>query len=181
MGGLGPGLFATAAGAVAGTYFFVEPRFGFGPVTPANLALVMLFIVTGAVVSWLVERMHRGQRSARTNERRAYAAVQQKIHTLSVVSHELRNPVNAIYAALAASAAGGGALDRRAHAVIRRQADYLTHLVNDLVDAVRIRRGGIVIARAPVPLGEVVERALELVQPAIAEREQVLDVAMPPH
>jgi signal transduction histidine kinase len=177
VGGFPAGLFATALGGVLGTYLFIEPQFAFGPLSPANMVLLILFLTTGGVVSWFVERMHQHHRLAQVNERLAYEAVQHGIHTLGVVSHELRNPLMAIHAALAASAAAGGALDARARAVIERQAEYLTHLVNDLVDAVRIERGGIVITPVPVPLADVVEGAIELAQPAVVEREQVLRVA----
>jgi signal transduction histidine kinase len=45
-----------------------------------------------------------------------------------------------------------------------------------LVDAVRIERAGIVITPVPVPLADVVEAAIELAQPAVVDREQVLHV-----
>jgi signal transduction histidine kinase len=172
-GGMRPGLFATALGAVLGTYFFIEPRLGFGPMAAGDLVLLFVFLITGAVVSWLVERTHR-------SEQFAYDAVEHGIQTLGIVSHELRNPLTAIHAALAASGAAGGALDARARAIIHRQTEYLSHLVNDLIDAIRIERGGIVMAAAPVVLGEVIDRAVELAHPAITEREQQLRLDLPP-
>lgn len=179
VGGFHAGLFATAAAAILGTFFFVEPQFAFGPITRANLVQVLLFVVTGTVVSWLVERMHHHYRVAQKNERAAYDAVQHGIHMLNIVSHELRNPLAAIHGALAARSAPDGALDDRSRGVIQRQANYLTYLVNDLLDTVGIERGGIVVSPAPVPLAAVVERAVELAEPSMVERRQVLRVDLP--
>src|SRR3712207_1825777 len=69
FGGLGPGLLATALGAVAGDYFFLPPVGSFTPLTIAFLPL-FLFMLQGGLISLLVEAL----RSARV---RAEASTQQ--------------------------------------------------------------------------------------------------------
>ena len=60
LGGLGPGLVATALGAVAGTALFLKPG------EPHNLAgdavHAAMFVAVGAVVSFLCEALHRSRR-----------------------------------------------------------------------------------------------------------------------
>jgi PAS domain S-box-containing protein len=69
FGGLGPGLLATALGAVAGDYFFLPPVGSFTPLSIAFLPL-FLFVLQGGLISLLVEAL----RSARV---RAEASTQQ--------------------------------------------------------------------------------------------------------
>ena len=80
-----------------------------------------------------------------------------------MLSHELRNPLtpisNSLY--ILDRATPGGDQARRAQEVIRRQADHLTHLVDDLLDVTRITRGKIRLQRTRVNLVDVVRRAVE--------------------
>ena len=69
FGGLGPGLLATALGAVAGDYFFLPPVGSFTPLSVALLP-IFLFALQGGLISILVEAL----RSARE---RAEASTQQ--------------------------------------------------------------------------------------------------------
>ncbi len=66
-GGLKPGLLATALGALAGTYFFVE-RDGWHITHASDQVRVGMFLVAGMVVSWFTEVMHRSR--VRADQRR---------------------------------------------------------------------------------------------------------------
>ena len=69
FGGLGPGLLATALGAVAADYYFLSPVGSFTPLGVAFLPL-FLFVLQGGLISLLVEAL----RSARE---RAEVSIQQ--------------------------------------------------------------------------------------------------------
>jgi hypothetical protein len=62
----------------------------------------------------------------------------------------------------------------RAHDVIQRQLTYLTRLVDDLLDVSRITRGKITLAPETVGVATLIERAVETVQPLLAERHHEL-------
>jgi PAS domain S-box-containing protein len=102
-----------------------------------------------------------------TDKRRAEEALRdasrRKDEFLGMLSHELRNPLapirNSVYVLDRADAASEQAV--RARAVIKRQAEHLARLVDDLLDVTRIARGKIELHRARVDLGEVVRRAAE--------------------
>jgi signal transduction histidine kinase len=79
---------------------------------------------------------------------------------LAVLSHELRNPLapirNSLYV-LERSAAGTEP-HRSAQAILDRQVDHLTHLVDDLLDVTRVTRGKIQLRPTAVDLRQIVER-----------------------
>jgi PAS domain S-box-containing protein len=90
-------------------------------------------------------------------------ADRRKSEFLGVLSHELRNPLapirNALF--LLERAPSGSEQAARAHAVLRRQTEHLTRLVDDLLDVTRISRGKIELRRGRVDLNEVAARAGE--------------------
>lgn len=91
----------------------------------------------------------------------AEAANQAKDEFLAMLSHELRNPLNAIGNAVAvlAQIGDGDALLVRARDVIHRQLRHLAGLVDDLLDVARVTSGKIVIERRPLDLGDAVGRS----------------------
>ena len=90
----------------------------------------------------------------------AETANRAKDEFLTMLSHELRNPLGAITAALEVlnSSAGGPATAQRARSIIERQMDHLTHMVGDLLDAGRVVTGKVNMARDCIDLAQVVER-----------------------
>jgi signal transduction histidine kinase len=55
----------------------------------------------------------------------------------------------------------------------------MTRLVDDLLDITRISRGRIVLKTEKIQLGDIVERAVELIRPLIVERSQRLTIDLP--
>ncbi len=123
-------------------------------------------------------------RSLRQSKERLEDADRRKDEFLGMLSHELRNPLapirNSVYILEHADPAGSQA--RQARAVIERQAEQLTRLVDDLLDVTRIARGKIVLQRGRVDLAELVRRAGEDHAGLMRERgiEMVVDVPREP-
>jgi signal transduction histidine kinase len=116
---------------------------------------------------------------------RAQAAVQEadrrKEEFLAVLSHELRNPLAAIDAAVRLMAQRN-LLDPQmswARDVLSRQTTHLTRLVDDLLDIARVNRGNITLRREPVPLSAVLAHAVEEVRPLLESRRHDLRVTTP--
>ncbi len=100
---------------------------------------------------------------------------------LSMLAHELRNPLAPI---VMANALIGKLLDAhpmlpKLHGIIDRQSMHLKRLVEDLLDASRINSGKITLQREAVVLSEIIESAIETSQPALAVRNQQLHLDMP--
>ncbi|NHZ39401.1 hybrid sensor histidine kinase/response regulator [Massilia aquatica] len=111
----------------------------------------------------------------------AARAKQRQNDFLSMLAHELRNPLapislaNIMLAKLPEPSSGLLNL----HSVIHRQLQHLTRLLDELLDAASIDSGQLVLARAPVELGAVLRRALQTVQVRILERHQQLHMDLP--
>ena len=101
---------------------------------------------------------------------------------LAMLSHELRNPLAPLLSAveLLRMQENENPLHQQACQVIERQVGQLKHLVDDLLEISRITSGSVRLRREPVSLGDIVERALESVQPLILQRRHRLTVSLPP-
>ena len=88
---------------------------------------------------------------------------------LAMLAHELRNPLAPISAAgqLLAVAAHDAAAVQHAAAVITRHVGHMGALIDDLLDAARVTRGLVVLAKTPLDLRDAVSEAVEQVQPRI--------------
>ena len=101
---------------------------------------------------------------------------------LSMLAHELRNPLAPIRNANTLLATGPGPdRVRWAHRVIDRQLTHMVRLVDDLLDVSRLTLGKIHLAVQSVELGQVLEQAIEAVRPLVAHRGHHLEVVLPSH
>jgi PAS domain S-box-containing protein len=130
--------------------------------------LLSLLDVTGQVTArvaleQLAAERKRSEEAARESEAQSRESDRRKSEFLSVLSHELRNPLapirNAIY--LLERTPAGGPQAGRALEVLRRQSEHLTRLVDDLLDLTRISRGKIKLERSRVDLRDLVRRTCE--------------------
>lgn len=105
-------------------------------------------------------------------QRRLQEADRRKDEYLSMLSHELRNPLAAISTAVvvAAKQTHGQGDVTRVIEVAGRQVHHMTRLLDDLLDVARITRGRISLRREPVDIAQAVNAALEIVAPKIQGR-----------
>ncbi len=109
-------------------------------------------------------------------------ADRRKDEFLAMLAHELRNPLAPI--AAAAQLLGMGTPDcarvERTSAIIARQVEHMTGLIDDLLDVSRVTRGLVVLARDAVDLRRVIADAVEQVRPLIEARRHVLALHLDP-
>jgi PAS domain S-box-containing protein len=100
---------------------------------------------------------------------------------LAMLAHELRNPLAPISAAarLMEIAPLDGQRLKATSAVIGRQVNHMTSLIDDLLDVSRVTRGQVTLAREPLALDAVVASALEQVHPALEAKRHRLSVELP--
>lgn len=115
----------------------------------------------------------------RASESAARESSRAKDDFLAILGHELRNPLAPILLALDLIALNLPDPHPREHAIIGRQARHLQQLVDDLLDASRIRSGKLSLRCEPIELAEVVSRAVEMATPLIASYGHVLSVDVP--
>lgn len=114
----------------------------------------------------------RQQREALAAE--AIRANLAKDQFLATLGHELRNPLSSILVGLQLMRTKG--LSSRELDVVERQVAAIVHLMDDLLDVSRIGRGQIELQKEQVEIAEVVERAIETVDPLLEERQHPLAV-----
>ncbi|HET6576512.1 MAG TPA: response regulator [Fimbriiglobus sp.] len=109
-------------------------------------------------------------------------ADRQKNEFLSMLAHELRNPLAPIRNAAEVLRLAGPEQPqvRWAREVIDRQLSHLVRLVDDLLDVSRITRGKITLKPEPTDLAVVVQHAIEASRPAIEQAKHRLEVHVPP-
>jgi signal transduction histidine kinase len=125
----------------------------------------------------LVARVESTVKVARAN-REAEAQQQRRVEfeqqLVGIVSHDLRNPLNAIQLSAANLLRRGGleALALKGVVRIQSSADRAVRLVRDLLDFTRARLGeGIPVTRTRLDFHEVVDRSVEEVRSAFPGRE----------
>jgi signal transduction histidine kinase len=123
---------------------------------------------------------------SQTERRRAEEALEEadrhKDEFLTLLGHELRNPLAPIRNALHLIRLGGQGMPEEAlqtYNLIERQVEHLARLVDDLLDVTRINRGKIQLRRECVDLAVVVARAVEGSRPLIDARRHRLEVVLP--
>jgi PAS domain S-box-containing protein len=100
------------------------------------------------------------------------------IQFLALLGHELRNPLAPMRSALAvmSNVPGDDPRHHTSQAVIERQLEHMTRLVDELLDTGRVMTGRILLEPRLLSLSTLVERAIEIVSPSMTSRAQRLTV-----
>ncbi|MDI1432455.1 hybrid sensor histidine kinase/response regulator [Polyangium sorediatum] len=108
-------------------------------------------------------------------------ADRRKDEFLAMLAHELRNPLAPIRSAAQILRIVGMADPRveRSTAMIERQVQHMTRLVDDLLDVSRITSGKIKLKKGHVDVAVAVGRALETARPLLDARKHEVSVEMP--
>jgi PAS domain S-box-containing protein len=146
------------------------------PIRDAQGTIVGASKVARDITDRLRAEKERAQLLASEKEARQLAedASRLKDEFLAVVSHELRNPLNAItgWASLLQTGKLNNEQTTRAVETILRNTQVQTQLIQDLLDVSAIVSGRLRLNVRPFQLGSVVEAAIEVMRPA-AEAKSV--------
>jgi signal transduction histidine kinase/ActR/RegA family two-component response regulator len=115
-------------------------------------------------------------------ERELRAADQRKDEFLAMLAHELRNPLAPIStgAHLLKLLHSDNAQISQTCAIIARQVDHMTSLVDDLLDVSRVTRGLVSLSSQVLDLRAVVDDAAEQIRPLITARRHRVVIDVPP-
>jgi signal transduction histidine kinase/ActR/RegA family two-component response regulator len=166
----GPRELATAVAllAVIATAATATARGPFAMPTPNESLLVLqAFLVMVALTALPMAALTVERRTLLEREQAARGladeALRAKDEFLAILSHELRNPLAAISTAAAVldSARPGPSDAARLVASIRRQAQHLARLIDDLLDLGRMTANKLTLRTEPVDLERAVRSAIE--------------------
>jgi signal transduction histidine kinase len=132
--------------------------------------------------SELERELERMQRKCEEYRERALASEREQAEILSIVSHDLRNPLSAILVSvpLLARMIPPGADGRRQLDAIRRSAEEIDHIIKDLLDATSIETGSLMLGAKPCDVELLVEAAIAAVSPAAAQKPLALKKVLLP-
>jgi signal transduction histidine kinase len=172
FGGLGPGLLATGLSILALDFFFVDPVYAFG-VGVADAVRLGVFGLVSILISSLDETRRRLQAALREQNRH-------KEQFLAVLAHELRSPLSTSLHAveLLRLRASDRATVEETRQILGRQLRIMTSLINDLLDAARLRLGKLRLCKEPVELVAAVDHAVERARAVIDSRGHHLEVSV---
>ena len=175
-------------------YVFIIPRFEF---TSLNVVLVSALVSYFAIAAVLIffgaraeKALHHELKAKREMESALQAADRaneawrtadkQKDEFISVLSHELRNPLGAISNAtlLLRERSRDSALSP-AVGLLYRQVEQMRRLLDDLLDVARINRGLLEIHREPRDVRLCVQNAIDANAHLIGPAQQSLEVVLP--
>jgi two-component system CheB/CheR fusion protein len=113
-------------------------------------------------------------------QRELEIAAKRREQFLAMLSHELRNPLAAVLNAtnLIAEAKFEQKIVEKCHNVIRRQANHMARLLDDLLDVSRITHGKFELRKQDLDLRDPVEAAIESTAPLFRDRRSELRVVL---
>lgn len=125
----------------------------------------------GRDVGHTIRRIRDSQRLRDADER--------KSRFLSVLGHELRNPLSSIANATELLASGDTSMHDHALLVLRSGVATTSRLLDDLLDLERIERGKITLQRTRVNLSGPIRQAVWAVHEAVDGKHQQLSIQLP--
>jgi PAS domain S-box-containing protein len=155
---------------------------GGGHVLPVQLSASALPLEDQMVICLVVTdlTLQRGQEELRLAKEVAERANLAKDAFLATLSHELRTPLTPALMSLLALEREEDLSDfvRDEVAMIRRNIELETRLIDDLLDLTRIANGKLEMHAAPIDLHTILSRAVEICRPAMDAKHQKLTLQL---
>jgi len=163
------GIFVLSAIAIWGTLH------GFGPfiLQTENQSLLMLqswtaaLTITAMAIAAAIAERNRAQIAIEQQKDAVEAANRTKDNFLAMLSHELRTPLTPVMAALDTLDANGlGSTEsKNSLAMIRRNVELESQLIDDLLDLTRIAKDKLQLRFGPLDAHEVINSVVEICRP----------------
>lgn len=172
FGGLGPSIVAPLV-FIFSVKAFQQDRSFFDFSRKELIDNTLLLLLTTAV-GWAREVWRQQAEQLQLEARR-------KDQFLATLAHELRNPLAALRNGLELLKISNGdeSIVCGAQAMMERQTNSMVRLIDDLLDVSRINSGKIVLQLTDVPVGELVEEAVEATRWKINDGKHDLQIAVP--
>ncbi|WP_198320871.1 PAS domain-containing hybrid sensor histidine kinase/response regulator [Azohydromonas aeria] len=142
---------------------------------------------TGRIIRWMgtctdIHESRLAQDALLRSEESLRQADRRKDEFLAMLAHELRNPLAPIATAALLLRAGGADAQRvaKASAIISRQVQHMTDIVNDLLDVSRVTRGLVQLEQETFDLKDALRAAVEQVRPLVEARNHALSMRLGP-
>lgn len=146
--------------------------------------MLLLMDALARHVARLIERIaaeearHASEASLRLRVEALERLDRDKNRFIAMIAHELRSPLAPIrnVGEVLAHLLRDRPAAQHPLVILKRQTGQVARLVGDLLDISRIQQGRLTVQRRPVAIGEILDQAVETVQPLVREKRHTLTV-----
>ncbi|MBQ8039655.1 MAG: DUF4118 domain-containing protein, partial [Lachnospiraceae bacterium] len=169
------GVGASLVSVLALNYAFAFPYFEFNFTIPENFFSAVIMLTVTLITSALTTKIRMHEKMMAESEKEKMRA-----NLLRAVSHDLRTPLTTIYGSSSAIIENYDKLTKEQQleliSGIREDADWLTHMVENLLSVTRIDGKGLNLVKTPVVLEELVDSVLVKFQKRYAKQKVTLEM-----
>ena len=189
----GPAALSSAMSVLCFDFFFVPPRYTFRVSDVEYIWTFAVMFLAAMIISHLTIRLREEAEVARQGEERSVWLLEKakkaeveaeterlRSSLLSSVSHDFRTPLTAIVgsagALLAKEELRKSALTRELLENIQTEAERLSRVIQNLLEATRLESSTVQIQKESCPLEEVVGSALERLEKSLGGRKVTVTI-----
>lgn len=169
------GVGASLVSVLAVNYAFTFPYFKFNFTIPENLFSAVIMLTVTLITSALTTKIRKHEKMMAETEKEKMRA-----NLLRAVSHDLRTPLTTIYGSSSAIIENYDKLTREQQLElitgIREDAEWLTHMVENLLSVTRIDGKGLNLVKTPIVLEELIDSVLVKFQKRYPKQAVVLEM-----
>ena len=169
------GVGAALVSVLAVNYAFTFPYFKFNFTIPENLFSAVIMLTVTIITSALTTKIRQHEKMMAETEKEKMRA-----NLLRAISHDLRTPLTTIYGSSSAIIENYDKLTKEQQLElvegIRQDADWLTHMVENLLSVTRIDGKGLSLVKTPIVLEELIDSVLVKFQKRYPRQNVVLEM-----
>lgn len=169
------GIGASLVSALAVNYAFTFPYFKFNFTIPENLFSAVIMLAVTITTSALTTKIRKQEKMQLEIEKEKMRA-----NLLRAISHDLRTPLTTIYGSSSAVVENYEKMTKEQHLElvqgIREDAEWLTHMVENLLSITRIDNGKLNLVMQPIVLEELVDSVLTNFKKRYPKQDVILDM-----
>ena len=166
--GFGPAIVTTATLQLAIGWIYLGPLTSFSAFDRGDQVSLVISTLSSIGIALIVNSLRQTQKDLQREKEAAERANEAKDRFLSMITHELRNPINSIALSASGLRLRSQAPERILSAVerIERATRTLAEMVETLVDSTRVSTGQFRVKPVVIDLVPVVHAAIEVMRPA---------------
>lgn len=153
------GVAASLIGVLLVNYAFMFPYYAIDLLTPVNLATAIVMLIVSVMTSTLTTQI-----SVQQQEKAAAERERMRANLLRAISHDLRTPLTSISGACSVMLDNHDALPAEQQLTLlgdmRRDADWLIRMVENLLSVTRIDDKKLMVSKVPTVLEELIDTVL---------------------
>lgn len=169
------GVIASLISVLAVNFAFTFPYFKFNFTIPENAFSAIIMLAITITTSTLTTKLHKQEKIQMESEKEKIRA-----NLLRAISHDLRTPLTTIYGASSAMIENNDKLSKyqqlKLMEGIKQEADWLTHMVENLLSVTRIDGGNLNLVKTSVVLEELMDNVLVKFHKRYPGQEVILEI-----